>query len=83
MKLINVGFGNMVCAEKIVAIVGADSAPIKRIIREGEDNGMLINATYGRRTRAVIIAESGHIILSSVQPETIVGRIEEEDGLNE
>ena len=83
MKLINVGFGNMVCAEKIVAIVGADSAPIKRIIREGEANGMLINATYGRRTRAVIIAESGHIILSSVQPETIVGRIEEEDGLNE
>ncbi len=83
MKLINVGFGNMVCADKIVAIVGADSAPIKRIIREGEDNGMLINATYGRRTRAVIIAESGHIILSSVQPETIVGRIEEENGINE
>ena len=83
MKLINVGFGNMVCAEKIVAIVGADSAPIKRLLRAGEDNGMLINATYGRRTRAVIIAESGHIILSSVQPETIVGRIEEEDGLNE
>ena len=83
MKLIYVGFGNMVCADKIVAIVGADSAPIKRIIREGEDNGMLINATYGRRTRAVIIAESGHIILSSVQPETIVGRIEEENGINE
>ena len=83
MKLINVGFGNMVCADKIVAIVGADSAPIKRIIREGEDNGMLINAKYGRRTRAVILAESGHIILSSVQPETIVGRIEEENGINE
>ncbi len=79
MKLINVGFGNMVCADKIVAIVGSDSAPIKRIIRESEDKGMLINATYGRRTRAVIVAESGHVILSSVQPETIVGRIETED----
>lgn len=78
MKLINVGFGNMVCADKIVAIVGSESAPIKRIIRESEDKGMLINATYGRRTRAVIVAESGHIILSSVQPETIVGRIETE-----
>ncbi len=78
MKLINVGFGNMVCADKIVAIVGSESAPIKRIIRESEDKGMLINATYGRRTRSVIITESGHIILSSVQPETVVSRIEPE-----
>ena len=78
MNLINVGFGNMVCADKIVAIVGSESAPIKRIIRESEDKGMLINATYGRRTRSVIITESGHIILSSVQPETVVSRIEPE-----
>ena len=78
MKLINVGFGNMVCADKIVAIVGSESAPIKRIIRESEDKGMLINATYGRRTSSVIITESGHIILSSVQPETVVSRIEPE-----
>lgn len=78
MKLINVGFGNMVCADKIVAIVGSESAPIKRIIRESEDKGMLINATYGRRTRSVIVTESGHVILSSVQPETIVSRIEPE-----
>ena len=78
MKLINVGFGNMVCADKIVAIVGSESAPIKRIIRESEDKGTLINATYGRRTRSVIITESGHIILSSVQPETVVSRIEPE-----
>lgn len=78
MKLVNVGFGNMVCADKIVSIVGADSAPVKRIIRESEDKGMLINATYGRRTRAVIVMESRHIILSSVQPETIVSRIEGE-----
>ena len=60
------------------AIVGSDSAPIKRIIRESEDKGMLINATYGRRTRSVIVAQSGHIILSSVQPETIVSRIDSE-----
>ena len=78
MKLINVGFGNMVCADKIVAIVGSESAPIKRIIRESEDKGMLINATYGRRTRSVIVTQSGHIVLSSVQPETIVSRIEPE-----
>lgn len=76
MKLINVGFGNMVCADKIVAIVGSESAPIKRIIRESEDKGMLINATYGRRTRSVIVTQSGHVVLSSVQPETIVSRIE-------
>lgn len=78
MKLINVGFGNMVCADKIVAIVGSESAPIKRIIRESEDKGMLINATYGRRTRSVIVTQSGHVVLSSVQPETIVSRIEPE-----
>lgn len=76
MKLINIGFGNMVAANRIIAIVSPDSAPIKRIIREGEDNGMLINATYGRRTRAVIITDSGHIILSSVQPETVANRID-------
>ena len=79
MKLINVGFGNMVCADKIVAIVGSESAPIKRIIRESEDKGMLINATYGRRTRSVIVTQSGHVVLSSVQPETIVSRIEPEN----
>ncbi len=79
MKLINIGFGNMVAANRIVAIVSPDSAPIKRIIREGEDNGMLINATYGRRTRAVIITDSGHIILSSIQPETVANRIENDE----
>lgn len=84
MKLINVGFGNMVCADKIVAIVGSESAPIKRIIRESEDKGMLINATYGRRTRSVIVTQSGHVVLSSVQPETIVSRIEpESEDINE
>ena len=83
MKLVNVGFGNMVCADKIVSIVGADSAPVKRFVRESEDKGMLINATYGRRTRAVIVMESRHIVLSSVQPETIVSRIEGEEDIRE
>lgn len=76
MKLINIGFGNMVAAGRIISIVSPESAPIKRIIREGEDKGLLINATYGRRTRAVIIMDSGHIVLSSLQPETVANRIE-------
>ena len=79
MKLINIGFGNMVAANRIIAIVSPESAPIKRIIREGEDRGLLINATYGRRTRAVIITDSGHIVLSSVQPETVASRLREEE----
>lgn len=76
MKLINIGFGNMVSSGRIISIVSPESAPIKRMIREGEDKGILINATYGRRTRAVIITDSGHIVLSALQPETIAGRIE-------
>lgn len=79
MKLINIGFGNMVAANRIIAIVSPESAPIKRIIREGEDKGLLINATYGRRTRAVIITDSGHIVLSSIQPETVANRIETQE----
>jgi regulator of extracellular matrix RemA (YlzA/DUF370 family) len=79
MKLINIGFGNMVAANRIIAIVSPDSAPVKRIIREGEDRGLLINATYGRRTRAVIISDSDHVILSSIQPETIAARLTGEE----
>lgn len=75
MKLVNIGFGNMVAESKIVAVVSPDSAPIKRIISDSRDNGQLIDATYGRRTRAVIFSDSGHIILSAIQPETIAGRI--------
>ena len=74
MKLINVGFGNMVASGRIVAIVSPDSAPIKRIIRESEDKGMLVNATYGRRTRAVLIMDSDHVVLSALQPETVASR---------
>ncbi len=79
MQLINIGFGNLVCAQRIVAIVSPDSAPIKRMVRDSDDKGMLINATYGRRTRAVIISDSGHIILSSLQPETVAARLTVKD----
>lgn len=75
MKLINIGFGNMVSAARLVAIVSPESAPIKRIIQDVRDKGMLIDATYGRRTRAVIIMDSGHVILSAIQPETVAGRM--------
>lgn len=83
MKLINVGFGNMVASGRIVAIVSPDSAPIKRIIRESEDKGMLVNATYGRRTRAVLITDSGHVVLSALQPETVAHRLDETEELAE
>jgi len=73
-RLINIGFGNVVAAHRIVAIVSPDSAPIKRIIQEARENGSLIDATYGRRTRAVVITDSGHVVLSAVQPETVAHR---------
>lgn len=75
MKLLNIGFGNYVSAQKVVGIVSPESAPIKRIIQEARERGMLIDATYGRRTRAVIVTDSDHIVLSAVQTETIAGRI--------
>lgn len=75
IKLINIGFGNIVSANRIIAIVSPESAPIKRIITEARDRGMLIDATYGRRTRAVIITDSDHVILSAVQPETVAHRL--------
>ena len=79
MKLINIGFGNMVSAERLVAIVSPESAPIKRIIQEAKERGTLIDATHGRRTRAVIITDSEHIILTYLQSETVANRIEEEN----
>ncbi|NLK69713.1 MAG: DUF370 domain-containing protein [Clostridiaceae bacterium] len=75
MKLVNIGFGNIVAANRIVAIVSPESAPIKRIIQEARERGMLIDATYGRRTRAVVVTDSDHIILSAVQPETVAHRL--------
>ena len=75
IKLINIGFGNVVAANRIIAIISPESAPIKRIIQEARDKGLLIDATYGRRTRAVVVTDSGHIILSAVQPETVAHRL--------
>lgn len=78
MQLINIGFGNFVSAQRIMSIVSPDSAPIKRLVQESKENKSAIDATYGRRTRAVIIMDSGHVILSAVQPETVAGRIDKD-----
>lgn len=75
MKFINIGHGNIVSSDRIIAIVSPDSAPIKRLIQESRDKGKLVDSTYGRRTRAVIITDSEYMILSSVQPETMANRI--------
>ena len=75
MKLINIGFGNMVSADRVVALVSPDSAPVKRLIQDTRYTGMLIDVTCGRRTRSVIITDSEHIILSAIQPETVSNRI--------
>lgn len=86
MKLINIGFGNMVSAARLIAIVSPESAPIKRIIQDARESGSLIDATYGRRTRAVLITDSDHVILSAVQPETVANRIvdyDESEGMDE
>ena len=79
MKLINIGFGNMVSANRLVAIVSPESAPIKRIVQDAKERGSLIDATYGRRTRAVIVTDSDHVILSAVQPETVANRLNNRD----
>ena len=76
MKLINIGFGNMISAGRIIAIVSPESAPIKRIISDAREKSMLIDATFGRRTRAVIIADNGSLILSAIQPETVAARLQ-------
>ena len=77
MKLVNIGFGGLVARERILAVVSPDSSPIKRIIQDARENGSLIDATYGRRTRAVLITDSNHVILSAVQPETVAARMQE------
>ena len=84
MKLINIGFGNIVSANRLIAIVSPESAPIKRIIQDAREKGVLIDATYGRRTRAVLVTDSDHVILSAVQPETVANRIvEREDDMED
>lgn len=74
MKLVNIGFGNVISSERVIAIIGSESAPIKRIISEAREDNRLIDATFGRRTRSVIVMDSDHVILSPVQPETIAER---------
>ncbi len=73
-RLISIGHGNILAANRIVAIISPDSAPVKRIVQESRERGTLIDATYGRRTRAVVITDSGHVVLSAVQPETLANR---------
>ena len=86
MKLINVGFGNMISAGRLIAIVSPDSAPIKRMVQEARERGVLIDASYGRRTRAVLVMDNDHLVLSALQPETVANRVagekdtEEEEG---
>lgn len=81
VKLVNIGFGNIVAADRIITIVSPESAPIKRLIQESRDKGILIDATYGRRTRSVIVTDSNIIILAAVQPETIANRLQAKDDL--
>lgn len=83
MQLINIGFGNIVSANRIVAIVSPEAAPIKRIVQEAKENGTAVDATCGRRTRAVLIMDSGHVILSAVQPETVAGRLDKDVEIEE
>ena len=87
MKLINIGFGNMVSAGRLIAIVSPDSAPIKRMVQEARDRGVLTDATYGRRTRAVLIMDNDHLVLSALQTETVANRLagerEADDGEEE
>ena len=75
MKLINIGFGNMVSADRLVAVVSPDSAPIKRMVQEARDRGTLIDASFGRKTKAVLVMDSGHIVLSANQPASVAGRL--------
>lgn len=78
-KLVNVGFGNVVNSSKIISVISPEAAPIKRMVQSAKDNGMAIDATCGRRTKAVIVTESGHLILSSLLPETIAGRVNQKE----
>lgn len=79
MRFINIGFGNIVVASRIVSVISPESAPVKRIIKDAEERGKLVNATFGRRTRAVIVTDSDHIVLSALQPETISAKLSQEE----
>ena len=75
MKLVNIGFGNMISPARLITVVSPDSAPVKRVVREARERGVLIDATYGRRARAVLVMDSDHVILSALQPETVANRV--------
>ena len=77
MKLINIGFGNMVAADRLLSVISPDSAPVKRLMQEARDRGMLIDASFGRKTKSVLIMDTDHVILSAISPEAISGRVEE------
>ena len=79
MKLINIGFGNLVSANRLLSVISPDSAPVKRLVQEARDRGMLIDASFGRKTQAVLIMDTGHTILSALTPEAVAGRAEEEE----
>ena len=79
IQLLNIGFGNMVSANRVMAIISPESAPIKRVIQDARDKGLLIDATYGRKTRAVLVMDSGQIVLSAIQPETVAHRLVQYD----
>ena len=83
LKLINIGFGNIVSANRVVAIVGPDAAPVKRMIQDAKDSGRVIDVTCGRRTRAVLVVDSEHLVLSAVQPETIAHRLEARESITD
>ena len=83
MKLINIGFGNMVSAGRLIAVVSPESAPIKRMVQEARERGVLIDATFGRRTRAVLVMDNDHLVLSALQPETVANRLEDEKDTGE
>ena len=80
MQLVNIGFGNLVSVGRLIAVVSPDSAPIKRLIQESRDRGMLIDATYGRKTASIFIMDSDHVILSALPPETVAARCEDKNG---
>ncbi len=82
MKLINIGFGSMVSASRVLAVVAPDSAPIKRVIQEARERGMLIDASYGRKTKAVILMDTDHVILSAIGPETVAARWQDKQNVN-
>lgn len=83
MRLINIGYGNMVSSSRIVAIVSPDAAPVKRMVQTARDKGLLVDASCGRKTKTVIVTDSDHVILSAIQPETVAHRVDDKEGNGE